>query len=121
MRLRGSASMPVKYPPHNVDERLRMRAPSRSFVFAVLLPLLAAGLAWGWAELRYLRVVPQKSNLVAFIVLVVTAGIGVGYYARWSGRNPRAVAFLALFGTMLAGCLSCLAMLYVAAQHGDLG
>jgi hypothetical protein len=93
----------------------------RPILGVALFPLLAAGLAWGWAELAELVVVPKGSNLVVFVTLVLAAGVGVGYCARRAGSRQVAVPLMIVVGMALAAAMCFFAMLYVAARHGNLG
>lgn len=93
----------------------------RSTVVAGLFPLLAAFLAWAWAELAEVAVVRKGSNLAVFVALVLATGAGVGYSARRVGSRHGIVVLLVLAGMALAAAMCFFAMLYVTAQHGGLG
>lgn len=93
----------------------------RPILAVALLPLLAAGLAWGWAEIAELVVVPKRSNLVVFVALVLAAGAGVGYCARRAGFRRGVVSLMVVMGVALSAAMCFFAMLYVAARHGELG
>lgn len=98
-----------------------MPRSSRPILGVALFPLLAACLAWGWAELAESVVVPKRSNLVVFVALVLATGGGVGYCARRAGFKQGIVSLMVVTGMALAAAMCFFAMLYVAGRHGGLG
>lgn len=98
-----------------------MSMSPRATLVVALFPLLAAFLAWGWAELAELLLIPKGSNLAVFVALVLATGVGIGYYGRRAGSRQGVIALLILAGMALAAAMCFFAMLYVAAQHGGLG
>ncbi len=102
--------------------RLWLEMPSdrspRLLAIALLFPLVAAGLAWGWEKLAYLGVTSRKDNLVVWVLLVLATGVGIGIYAGHPRRSAQLVAIVALLGMIFAAVLGWFAMLLVGAQHG---
>jgi hypothetical protein len=100
---------------------LEDQKPRRTLWLTVLLPVVAAGVAWLWLEASYTSPCvagPGGPSRTGLALLAVTVALAVGTYAWRRGRSGAAIAAQVVLSFIVATVLMGLTVLVWGGVHG---